>query len=170
MTTQDIARAVDAAVTYLRAHPDEARGTDRPATVVVEDGLRCRATDSVDHAIVTDMPGAVGGTDAGPTPGTLLRMAVGSCAASTIVMRAAQEGIQLAHLEVTVSSESDDRGMFGIGDVPPGPLQMHVRYRLSAPGVPADRLHALIDWAERYSPVAGALRDGVPRTVDVDTT
>ena len=170
MTTQDIARAVDAAATYLRAHPDKARGADRTATVVVEDGLRCRATDPVDHAIVTDMPDAVGGTDTGPTPGTLLRMAVGSCAASTIVMRAAQEGIQLARIEVTVSSESDDRGMLGIGDVPPGPLQMHVHYRLSAPGVPVDRLHALVDWAERYSPVAGALRDGVPRTIDVDTT
>jgi putative redox protein len=42
---------------------------------------------------VTDMPAELGGADTGPTPGTLLRMALGACAATTLAMRAASEGI-----------------------------------------------------------------------------
>jgi DNA-binding SARP family transcriptional activator len=58
---------------------------------------------------------------------------------------------------VVVESESDHRGMLGVADeVAPGPLQVRVRYRLSAPGVPAERVRALVDWAERHAPVNAA--------------
>jgi OsmC-like protein len=58
--------------------------------------------------------------DTGPTPGTLLRMAIGSCAATTLAMRAAAEGIPLARVEVVVSGESDHRGLLGVGGSRPG--------------------------------------------------
>jgi uncharacterized OsmC-like protein len=168
VTTDDVARAVRAATAHLRAHPEEGRVADRAATVVLDQGLRCRATDPVGHAVVTDMPAELGGADAGPTPGTLLRMALGGCAATTLAMRAAAEGIPLARVEVVVSSESDHRGLLGIDQVQPGPLRLRVRYHLSAPGVPAARLRALVDWAERHSPVAAATRRELPVTVEVD--
>jgi len=101
---------------------------------VVEQGLRCRATDPLGHAAATDTPPELGGADTAPTPGTLFRMAVGSCAATTLAMRAAQEGISLDRVEVVVSSESDHRGLLGIDRVQAGPLRLQVRYRLSAPG------------------------------------
>lgn len=168
MTTRDIAGAIDAATAHLRAHPEDGRVADRTATVVLEEGLRCRATDPMGHAIVTDMPAEVGGADTGPTPGTVLRAAIGSCAATLVAMGAAQEGIPLARVEVVVASESDHRGLLGVGEVAPGPLEVRVRYRLSAPGVPAERLHALVDWAERHAPVTAAARHQVPLTVEVD--
>jgi hypothetical protein len=43
--TQDIARALDAATAHLHAHPEDGRTQDRTATAVVEQGLRCHATD-----------------------------------------------------------------------------------------------------------------------------
>jgi uncharacterized OsmC-like protein len=168
MTIKDIARALDAATAHLRAHPTDGRTQDRTATVVVEQGLRCRATDPLGHAAATDMPPELGGADTAPTPGTLFRMAVGSCAATTLAMRAAQEGIALDRVEVVVSSESDHRGLLGIDRVQAGPLRLQVRYRLSAPGVPAARLRALVDWAERHSPVSAATRRKLPVTVEVD--
>lgn len=168
MTTQDIARAIDAATAHLRAHPGDGRTEDRTATVVVEQGLRCRAADPLGHAVGTDMPHELGGADTAPTPGTLFRMAIGSCAATTLAMRAAQEGIPLDRVEVIVSSESDHRGLLGIDQVQPGPLRLHVRYHLSAPGVPPARLRALVAWAEQHSPVSTATRRELPVTVDVD--
>jgi hypothetical protein len=63
-------------------------------------------------------------------------MALGSCAATTLAMRAAAEGVPLARVEVVVSSESDHRGLLGIGQVAAGPLELRLRYRLEAPGVP----------------------------------
>lgn len=168
MTTDDIARAVRAATDRLRARPEDGRGADRAATVVLEEGLRCRATDPPGHAVVTDMPAELGGADAGPTPGTLLRMALGSCAAATLAMRAAAEGVPLARVEVVVTSESDHRGLLGLDRVLAGPLELRVRYRLEAPGVPADRLRALVAWAERHSPVSSATRRRLPVEVEVE--
>jgi uncharacterized OsmC-like protein len=84
-------------------------------------------------------------------------------------MRAAQEGIVLGTLEVTVNSESDDRGLLGIDDsVPAGPLTTSVQYRLEAEGVSADRLQGLIDWAEAHSPVGDALSRAIPVTLEVE--
>jgi uncharacterized OsmC-like protein len=168
VATDGIARAIQAATAHLRAHPEEGRVADRAATVVVTHGLRCRATDPVGHGVETDMPAELGGADAGPTPGTLLRMALGSCAATTLAMRAAAEGIPLARVEVVVSSESDHRGLLGVDQVAAGPLELRLRYRLEAPGVPADRLRALVAWAERHSPVSGATRRDLPVTVELD--
>jgi hypothetical protein len=45
VTTDDIARAVRAATAHLHAHPEDGRVADRAASVVLEQGLRCRATD-----------------------------------------------------------------------------------------------------------------------------
>jgi uncharacterized OsmC-like protein len=168
VTTDDIARAVQAATAHLRAHPGDGRVADRAATVVLEQGLRCRATDPLGRAVVTDMPADLGGADTGPTPGTLLRMALGACAATTLAMRAASEGIPLERVEVVVSSESDHRGLLGLDQVDAGPLELRLRYRLEAPGVPAERLAALVDWAERHSPVSTAARRELPVAVEVD--
>jgi uncharacterized OsmC-like protein len=168
VTTDDIARAVQAATAHLRAHPEDGRVADRAATVVLEQGLRCRATDPLGRAVVTDMPADLGGADTGPTPGTLLRMALGACAATTLAMRAASEGIPLERVEVVVSSESDHRGLLGLDQVDAGPLELRLRYRLEAPGVPAERLAALVEWAERHSPVSTAARRELPVAVEVD--
>jgi uncharacterized OsmC-like protein len=168
VTTDAIARAAQAATAHLRAHPEDGRHPDRAVTVVLEQGLRCWATDPLGHAVVTDMPAELGGADTGPTPGTLLRMALGACEATTLAMRAASEGVPLERVEVAVASESDERGLLGLDQVDAGPLELRLRYRLEAPGVPAERLRALVDWAERHSPVSTAARRELPLAVELD--
>jgi hypothetical protein len=66
--TGEIARALAAASDHLRRHPEAGRVADRTATVVVTEGLRCRATDPLGNVVGTDMPPGLGGDDAGPTP------------------------------------------------------------------------------------------------------
>lgn len=115
------------------------------------------------------MPAGVGGGAISPTPGWLLRAAHAACDATVIAMRAAEEGIELHRLEVTVESESDDRGILGIDDAaPPGPLRTQVRVSVAAVGVDEDRLRELITWALEHSPVDDALRRPVPVNVEVD--
>lgn len=113
------------------------------------------------------MPEAVGGAESGPSPVWVSRAALASCDATVLAMRAAQEGIELGSLEVTVESESDDRAFLGVTEsVPPGPLSVRVRYRHAADGVPPERLNDLVEWTEEHSPVGDAIR----RSVDTDTT
>jgi uncharacterized OsmC-like protein len=91
-----------------------------------------------------------------------------SCDATVIAMHAAELGITLHRLEVTVDSQSDDRGLLGMDDaVPPGPLSTRVRVRIEAEGIDPERLRELVEWAERRSPVTDAIRRAVPTTLEL---
>jgi len=85
-----------------------------------------------------------------------------------IALRAAQLGIELSRLEVTVESDSDDLGLLGVvEDVPAGPLAVRVRIEMDAEGVPQERLREIVDWAERHSPVGDALRRAIEPSVEM---
>lgn len=163
MTMERIRQSLDQVGAYLREHPQEALSRDAPAMAVLESGLRCRAHGPGGATLVSDMPAAIGGEGSAPTPGWLLRAALANCDATVIAMRAAQLGIVLGKLEVSVSSDSDDRGLLGVAEpVPAGPLNVRVTVRLSAPGASVDALRELVDWAEKHSPVSDAVRRVVP--------
>jgi uncharacterized OsmC-like protein len=169
MSIARIQQSVEGLIGYLSAHPEKSRTTDQAATAVVEDGLRCRATGPNGATIVSDMPKAVGGGGAMPTPGWFLRAALATCDATVIAMRAAQLGVTLSTLEVTVDSESDNRGLVGVGDeIPPGPLNVRTCIRIAAEGVAPERLQEIASWAAAHSPVADAIRRAVQTTVEVE--
>ena len=116
MTTEEHIRdSIENAIGYLTEHPEESRYTDSSATAVIE-GLKSRVEGPNGATLVSDMPKGVGGEDSAPSPGWLLRAAIASCDATVIAMRAAQEGVELSTLEVTVDSESDDQGLLGMDE------------------------------------------------------
>jgi uncharacterized OsmC-like protein len=168
MNIEHIRRSIERVENHFAEHPEDALSLDEPAVAVVQEGLRCRAQGPDGAVLVSDMPAALGGGSGAPTPGWLLRAALASCNATLIAMRAAQLGLALEHLEVTVDSRSDDRGVLGLGaSVPPGPLSMHVRVRISASGASPEQLRALVEWAAAHSPVGDAVRRAVPCTTEV---
>ena len=164
--TDAIRTAIASASTYLTDHPDEARYTDSLATARVEDGLRIRVDGPNGESLVTDMPGAVGGGGAAPSPGWFLRASVAACVTSLAVMRAAQLGIEGFTCEVEVDSESDDRGILGLDQaMPAGPLSLRIGLRLSATAT--DGLDDIASWAVEHCPVSDAVRRAVPVTVEM---
>jgi len=170
MGAAEIRRAIQSARDYLTDHPEEARSTDSSATATVVDGLVVLVTSPDGTTLTTDMVRSVGGTATAPSPGWLLRAAESSCVATVITMRAATLGITLETLEVTVDSESDDRGLLGIDDaVPAGPLSGRVVVRLAADGVDAAILEELARWGVQHCPVCDALERAVPIAVEVAT-
>lgn len=169
MSQETIAESIRGVRDYLRAHPDRAQSADAPATATMETGLRCRVVGPSGQELASDMIPAVGGAGSAPSPGWLMRAAHAACDATVIAMRAAEEGVELSRLEVTVESESDDRGLLGADDAAPaGPLQTSVTIRIAAPGVDADRLRAIVAWAREHSPVDDAIRRSVPMSVTVE--
>lgn len=164
---ETIGRAIRRARAHLQANPQEARYTDSAATAAVEDGLRVRVEGPNGAFVLSDMPGGVGGDGSAPSPGWLMRAALAACDATLIAMRAAEEGVTLSRLNVTVDSESDDRGLLGAADgVPAGPLRSRVRIDIAADGVSEERLREIVRWARHHSPVDDALCRAVP--VDVE--
>jgi uncharacterized OsmC-like protein len=158
MTTGGIREAVGRVRRFLADHPDEARSADVPATARIDSGLRVSVEGPDGRSASTDMPTAVGGGGTAGSPGWLMRAAHAACDATVIAICAAEDGIELDQLEVTVDSDSDDRGLLGMDGVPAGPLVTRVRITISAAAVHPERLRALVDRAELRSPVGQALR------------
>jgi len=168
MSNTKIRDALAQATAYLTAHPAEARYTDSPATAVLESGLAVTVQGPNGMSVRTDMPKSVGGGDASPSPGWILRAAQASCLATLIAMRAAQQGIDLGRIEVVVDSESDDRGILGLDDsVPAGPLSSRARIRIGRKDSPAKQVDEIVRWAEAHCPVQDAVRRAIPCTVEV---
>ena len=154
--------------TALASKSDAGPEPDRPAVAMIEDGLSCHIEGGDGWAVVTDMPAAVGGGAAAPSPAWLVRAALASCTATAIAMRAAELGIELTRLEVTAESETDMRGLLDAGDgIDPGPATARLTVELAAGSADEQRLDELVRWADSHSPVCDALRRAVPVELEI---
>ena len=136
-------------------------------------GTRVVASHENGTQVTTDMPGDLGGSGDRVSPGWLFRASLASCAATSIVLTAAMEEIELESLEVSVSSRSDTRGLLGIAEadgrlVPPGPNALQLQVRVSAPGVAPARLRAVVEEGCRRAPIPSAVVNAVPMALHID--
>jgi len=168
MTAESIRNSLETAIGFLKENPDFARIKNPPATAVLESRLKFRVESPKGEIIITDMAPEVGGEGSATSPGWYMRVALATCDATVMAMKAAREGIELNALEVTVDYESDARGTLGIGDsVHPGPLDMSVKVRIGADGVPEEKLRDVVKWAEAHSPVADAICRAISYSTEV---
>lgn len=169
MATSHIRDAIAGVARHFAEHPQDALSADSPAVSVLQADLRCVAAGPNGARMASDMPTALGGGGTAPSPGWLLRAALANCDATVIAMRAAQLGIVLQRLEVSVGSRSDDRGLLGVADgVPAGPLGIRIHIRIAAAGASPEQLRELVAWGEAHSPVGDALRRAVPVESEVE--
>jgi uncharacterized OsmC-like protein len=149
--------------------PEKARARSAPATAVLDDGLKVQVTGEHGERISTDMSPALGGGGSAPNPGWLLRAAMASCHATVIAMRAAHTGVALTSLEVTVSSESDVRGMLGTeAGVSAALSGLRTRVKIGAQNATPDQLRELVRWADEHSPVGCTVRQSPMNAVDIE--
>jgi uncharacterized OsmC-like protein len=173
MTFRAISAAMDRLTTILRQRPEFGLQEDTPATARWESGLRVVLSHENGTQLMTDMPAELGGSGNQVTPGWLMRAGLTSCAATRIAMAAAADRIELAMLEVSTSSRSDARGLFGMTDadgvpVDAGPRDVELIVRISAPGIAPDRLRSLVEESHRCSPVSNALCHAVRISLRID--
>jgi uncharacterized OsmC-like protein len=149
--------------------PEKARTKNAAATALLQDGLQFLVTGPAGEKILTDMPAPMGGAASGPNPGWLLRAALASCNATVIAMRAARLGVKLETLEVTVDSDSDNRGILGLDDrVTAGLLSLRTKVRIGAKDAAPAQLRELVAWAEAHSPVGCTIRQTPSATTEVE--
>lgn len=173
MAAQDLATALQRVHTVLKRHPQTGLHDDAPATARWSGGTRVVASHANGAQVATDMPAELGGTGDQVTPGWLFRAGFASCAATSIVMAAAREGITLRTLELRASSRSDARGLLGMADATgqpvdamPRDVQLHVR--IAADGVAPERLRALAEQGIACSPIPRAVQHALPIALHID--
>ena len=175
MGMERIAAAMERVTSVLHRRPQAGVSEDSAATASWQGGLRATVRSDAGHAVATDMPVDIGGDAGAVTPGWLLRAGLASCTVTRIAMEAAAQGITLETLEARATSRSDARGMLGVPEadgrrVPAGPLAMELHVRIGSPGVPAERLRALVASTVDRSPVTCAVEQPLPVALHVDVT
>lgn len=81
-----------------------------PKTTIasITDGMYVTELRTATHTLMADEPADNGGEDRGPSPGDLLRMSLASCTAITLRMYANRKKMDVAKIDVLVSSEQLD--------------------------------------------------------------
>lgn len=173
MTTLEIATAMQRVESVLRRRPEAGLQDDPPAAAHWQGGARVHTRHPNGAQVVTDLATEMGGSGDQPSPGWLLRAALASCAATRIALAAAAEGIALSSLAAVAGSRSDLRGLLGMADangttVPATPKDVELRVSIAAPGVPADRLRALVEASCLCAPVSCAMASPVSVALRID--
>ncbi len=173
MAAQDLATALQRVHAVLQRRPDTGLHDDAPATARWSGGTRVVASHANGAQFLTDMPAELGGSGDQVTPGWLFRAGFASCAATSIVMAAARDGIALQMLELRASSRSDARGLLDMNDasgqpVDSMPLDVQLHVRIAADGVAPERLRALAERGIACSPIPRAVRHAVPFALHID--
>ena len=129
---QRIAAALQRLNGTLARRRDFGRHTGSSVTTLV-DGLRCQ-TEAGGWTIVSDLRPAFGGEGSAPTPSVLLSSALGACLAMGYQLRAAEHGIELTSVRVTVETDSELGGMLRCdAAAPPGFTEIRYRVELESP-------------------------------------
>jgi uncharacterized OsmC-like protein len=118
--------------------------------------------------VETDMPKGIGGGGRVPQPGWLLRAALASCTGTAIAMRAAKVGIALEKLDVSVESQSDNRGLLGLDNgISAALIGLRTIVHVRAANATRDQLESLVRWGDAHSPVACTLRSALAAEIAV---
>lgn len=169
MSTPQVREAIETITKALAERPQKARSKNPAATAILEAELRFQVTGPNGETALTDMPPRLGGKASAPAPGWLFRASLASCSATVIAMRAAQLGLTLKTLEVTVTSESDVRGLLGIDDkVSAGLSGLRMHVKIGAEGTGPEQLRQIVSWAEAHSPIGCTARDAQSTALEVE--
>jgi uncharacterized OsmC-like protein len=160
MSNETVGQALEKTAKLFQSEPTKAKVSTPPVTASLVNGLVCRINGTRGE-VQTDMPPPMGGLASAETPGWFMRAGLASCIATMIATRAAQLGITLDTLEVTILSEVDYRGMLGLDDsIAPAMTNLRPQIKISAAGVSEAALSELVRWGEQHSPVARTISAG----------
>ena len=147
----------------LRRHPEQARIADVVHSLPsdLQDPMRVRVGRSGARAFeiaIGAHPG-VGGDGTLPCSGDVLAAALAGCQELTLRMVAANMGIELADLRVTVTASADLRGTLALDrDTKVGMQALDVATHVAGRGGDPERARRLLAAAERYCSILDTLR------------
>ncbi len=168
-TPKEIKNAVDRIASKFTADASGSRITN-DVECVVQEGLLCTVT-ADRHQFVVDMPGGMGGEDAGPNPGAYARGALGSCLAIGYAIIFARREVPYSNIRVRVEADLDVRGGLGMDGAEPAFEEL--RYSVDIDScADAVEVQKAIDEADANSPILHSFKNPIPvqRTLSINGT
>lgn len=175
MSLHAVEVGVKRAIAAFQRRPEVAVHANPPAVSRWESGTRVVTHSGEAMSVATDMPKELGGSGDQFTPGSLFRAGLASCAATSITLAAATEGIKLTALEVHVGSRSDARGLLGMSQpngepVYAGLFDVEMQVNIAADGSNSIALESLVKRCLSHSPVPCTLTTATPFALHVHVT
>ena len=148
----DLKTIVERNVKALKLRPSLGQGTATALARSRRGQVACDVTDGAHHLLV-DLGTESGGQNAGPHPGVLMRSGLAACFIGAYQLWAARMDVELEEVEVTVETDYDARGMYGVNDsVPAGFLAVRASVRITS-SAPEERVREMVEEADRHSPL-----------------
>ncbi len=165
----DLKTAQERTVRAMSLRPAIGRGTAVTTVKIASGETLARIADG-DWKLQCDVGKDSGGMALAPDPGVFIRAGLGSCLAIGYVLWAARLDVPVDDVQVTVQADYDARGMYGVDEsVPPG--YGAVRYIVDiTSSAPEERVRALIEMADRHSPVLYDVSTALPVAREVRIT
>jgi uncharacterized OsmC-like protein len=115
-----------------------------------------------------DEPPVLLGNNDGRNPVEYLLVALSGCLTTSLVAHASAKGIEIRGVESRYEGDIDLRGFLGISEnVPVGDQKIKVYYKIDA-DVTNDQKEALVQMAQKYSPVYNTITKSAPVSVHLD--
>ena len=118
--------------------------------------------------VVIDEPPHLLGENTAPNPSESVLAALGACLAVGYMANASQRGINLSEISIEIEGDIDVSAVWGLGDTPEGKVAgftaIRVKAHLVGGNAPREELAEIVEWANRWSPVANTLRNNVAVT------
>ena len=114
--------------------------------------------------VVIDEPPHLLGENTAPNPSESVLAALGACLAVGYMANASQRGINLSEISIEIEGDIDVSAVWGLGDTHDGKVAGFTTVRVKANLVgnaPREVLAEIVDWANKWSPVANTLRNNV---------
>lgn len=163
-TDTQIRSTLDRVKQTFTARPSSARGSYH-SRAEAGPGLSATATEG-DWTLAFDMPEAMGGEGGAPTPGVYGRATLLACLAIGLRMEALRAGLPHARIAVAMECDCDNRGLFGISEIPPGYEDFRLTMEVESDAPEAD-LRAWLDRTLERSPWLDVFRRPQPVSVDL---
>ena len=120
--------------------------------------------------VVIDEPPHLLGENTAPNPSESVLAALGACLAVGYMANASQRGINLSQISVEIEGDIDVSAVWGLGDTPDDKVAGFTAIRVKADLVgdaSREELDEIVQWANRWSPVANTLRNNVAVTASL---
>ena len=169
-TLDAVKQAPEAANFQFRAHNEWISGTHNRSTIADYFGVgeeRCHERTFVFDA---DHPAVLVGQDQGPTPVEFVLHALAACLTAGLANIAAARRVRLTEVRSTVTGDIDLNGILGLNhDVRNGYQRITVRFTING-DAPAEKLREIVEQSRARSAVYDIITNGVPVTIEVDTS
>ncbi len=143
---EEIKTSMQRGMKAVKLKPAVGIGKETMRIETTPDGMT-KAVDG-DYSVMIDLSGEYGGSGSTPSPGVLVRAALGACLSQGYMVWAAFLGVEIGKINVEIESQYDMRGNYGLDpNIRAGITSLHYKVSIESAADP-EKVRQLVDQSD----------------------